>query len=201
MIYIDLFQNEPDYSSSRPTSNGPRVTFWHSTVDGYKCIVPCSARNRNVTGEQITADVGIYMQREEVQDHGYWELNAPTPDREKAEHEAFATQHSDDLPSTHRPVTRGGSGGSDEPPFSRTPLQIMRTPPPLPQTFRQHIWHRIPRMSNSSESTPIQLTWPAIEASSKRSPNPLQHSIRSSKIGKIAWTSQKSQTRCCWRTA
>ena len=31
--------------------------------------------------------------------------------------------------SKHRPVTRGGSGGSDEPPFSRTPLQKILTPP------------------------------------------------------------------------
>ena len=29
-----------------------------------------------------------------------------------------------------RPVTRGGSGGSSEPPFSRTPLPKLRTPPP-----------------------------------------------------------------------
>ena len=38
--------------------------------------------------------------------------------------------------SGSRPVTRGGSGGSSEPPFLRTPLPQIRTPP---QTSQLHI--------------------------------------------------------------
>ena len=34
------------HSSTRPASNGPRGTCLCSTVDGYKCIVPCPGRNR-----------------------------------------------------------------------------------------------------------------------------------------------------------
>ena len=53
-----------------------------------------------------------------------------------------------------RPVTRGGSRGSSEPPFLRTPLPKIRTPPP--QTFQLHTWHRIPLMPISSVVPPIR---------------------------------------------
>ena len=35
------------HSRTRPPSNGPRGTLCCSTVDGYKCLVPCPDRNRS----------------------------------------------------------------------------------------------------------------------------------------------------------
>ncbi len=56
------------------------------------------------------------------------------------------------------PVAGGGSGGSDEPPFSRTPLQKLRTPLDLniSNSISNIVFQLGPLMSMSNVSTSIQ---------------------------------------------
>ena len=69
---------------------------------------------------------------------------------------------------------QGGSGGSSEPPFSRTPSKKYEPP---------HL-----KLSNSISDISISIP---IGASSNRSPNPRQHSIRPKFPGQIARTFPK----------